>query len=264
MTEKGKQFSLVAIFLSCIVLSCTQSSLREQELALKAVSDAEMRYESPNWTERVAAIQEVSRYQNPRCETFLLNATKDPHTRVRIEAIGALSAYLSPNTFETIRNIVETEKDNIVKYTALNALSKFQNPRSAPVFIAALKSDDWMIRETAIIGLLDIPDPAVETLSVQYIINALSDPNESVRLATLSHLRIKDEKIYFILRAQLTGDSLYYRPEYLKVILSAIHGYQYDDAMRRIIMKYITHPNTEIRILALRCIKTSDNLKKRK
>lgn len=98
-------------------------------------------------------------------------------------------------------------------------------------------------------------------MSIQYVIDALSDVNVSVRIAALSHVRVKDEQIFFILRAQLADESLYYRPELLKKILKVLIGYKLDINMRKRVMTLITHPNTEVRTLAYECINASDKMK---
>jgi HEAT repeat protein len=239
---------------------CSTRKVKDEDLADKMILAAEALYQSPVWTNRVSAIQNAALWPSPRSEELILTALNDPHIRVRIEAMKSLPVFRSTRVYETIRQIAENEKDDNMLFVTLSSLGQFQNPKSAQIFIKCLSNDEWIIRESSIIGLLDIPDPGVEKLSVQYIINSLSDSNDNVRIAALTHLRIKDERLYFILKEIIRDASVYYKPVYCTALLKALNGYEYDVVTRSNIIRYITHPNQEIRVLALRGIQMSDSI----
>lgn len=243
------------------LLSCGSSNVHEEEIRNKEIGQAEQEFSSTSWTERLHAVQIAGKWVNARSQAILLGAINDPHYRVRIEAVKSLSNFRSVQSFETLKDFAENEKYLPLRIAAVQSLACFQSPRAAKTFAALMNNDEWLIRESAIAGLLDIPDKSIEEMSIKYVIDALSDVNESVRIAALSHLRVKDEQIFFILRAQLADESLYFRPELLKMNLKVLIGYKLDVNLRKRVMALITHPNTEVRTLAYQCITVSDQMK---
>jgi hypothetical protein len=263
MRKALKYTTTAYILTSCVLflfsfVACSGSKVKDDDLSDKMVIAAEALYKSPSWTNRVSAIQNAALWPSLRSEELILSALNDPHVRVRIEAMKTLPVFRSTRVYETIRQIAENEKDENMLLVTMTSLGQYQNPKSAPIFIKALSSNEWIIREASIIGLLDIPDQSIEKLSIQYVINSLSDANDNVRIAALTHLRIKDERIYFVLKEIIRDELVYYKPVYCKALLKAMNGYEYDLVTRGNIIKYITHPNQEIRVLALRGIQLSD------
>ena len=252
----------IALFLILSgLVACGGENVREEEIRNREIGQAEQEFDSSSWPERLHAVQTAGKWVNARSQVILINAINDPHYRVRIEAVKGLSNFRSVQSFETLKDIAEKEKYLPLRIAAVQSLACFQSPRAAKTFVSLMNNDEWMIRESAIAGLLDIPDKNIEEMSIKYAIDALSDVNESVRIAALSHIRVKEEQIFFILRAQLADESLYYRPELLKKILKVLIGYKLDVNLRKSVMGLITHPNTEVRTLAYQCITASDQMK---
>ena len=246
------------IFFLAISISCAKPQMIKSETDSRAVEEAETLYKSPLWTDRVSAIGLVTNVTSMRAEELIINATDDEYPRVRIEALGALSKFKTQNAFDAVRRSAEKETDKSIKWTAIKSLAEFRNPLAAPIFIHALSQDDWLIREEAIRGLLVIRDSETEKLSVDSILHSLSDPSENVRIATLSNLKIENPKIYAVLKIQISDEKNRSRFTYLEALLTALVNYKLDEGVRKIVLTLITHSDAEIRILALRCVKSSD------
>ncbi len=253
--------SIVCVMFLPGLLLCSGSKLRENELRDSEISIAEQEYKSSSWLERLHAVQRAGKWINAQSQALLINAVSDTHYRVRIEAVKELSKFRSLQSFEIIKETADTEKYLPLRIASLQALAQFQNLRSAQTFINSLTDEEWIIRECGIIGLLDIPDPGIEKMSIQYIVDALSDVNESVRIAALQYTRVRDERIYLILRALIADESILYKTTLLTAVLRSLNGYKLDDKARKHVLALITHPNTEVRSLAYRCIMISDDMK---
>ncbi|MGL4369175.1 MAG: HEAT repeat domain-containing protein [Spirochaetota bacterium] len=225
----------------------------------RKVREAGARYKSPSWLERVRAVRDLSLYATDEAETVLIRALSDPHTRVKIEALKGISGFKTSRSFDAVKDIALNESDGNMRWIALKSLSAYKKAEAAPVFYNAMRDSDWIIRETAISGLLDIKNKSVEKESVPYIISALSDTQYNVRIAALTHLRISDPKIYNVLARQIADEKYYQRPAYLKALLSALFLYRFDKQTRKAVLVYITHPNADVRVLALRAIRHSDD-----
>ena len=251
--------SLLCVFAACLV-SCSGaliidgSAAKEEERIRK---NQEL-YKSGVWTEREKAVDSTAGCRSKLAEKFLTAAAADSHERVRISAVKALSGIHTDSAFTTILERARMESDTNVRWESLRALALFRRAEAFPVFVSASNDRDWLIRETAVAGLLDIRDEKVSMLAAESAVAALSDSSENVRIAALSHLKITDQRVYQFLARQVAGGAYYRRTEYLKVLLRALSAYKLDPDMRTSVLGYITHPNAEIRVLALQAIRSSD------
>jgi HEAT repeat protein len=255
-----KKFAVSAglIIFAVFDISCMNLQVVETETDLDVTAKAETLYQSPLWTDRVHAIDLVSGINSEKAETLLVKASGDEYSRVRIESLDSLAKFKTLKAFEAVKNCAENETEKSVKWTAIKSLAQFQNPLAAPIFIQALTHDDWLIREEAIRGLLAIHDSATEKLSVDIILRTLLDPSENVRIAALSNMRVGNPVIYSVIKIQISDVKNRSRFTYLKALLTALLNFKLDDNVRKIVVTLITHPNSEIRVLALRCVKSSD------
>jgi hypothetical protein len=242
------------------LISCSGALIIDNTAAKEEarVRKSEELYKSGIWTVREKAVEEAEGCRSKRAEKFLTAAVSDSHERVRISALKVLSGIHTDSAFYTILERARIESETNVRWESLRALAVFRRAEAFPVFMSAFNDRDWLIRETAVSGLLDIRDKKIAKSAVDTAVAALSDPSENVRIAALSHLTATDFRIYQFLSRQVGGGAYYRRTEYLKVMLRALSLYKLDKEMRVSILGYITHPNAEIRVLALQVIRSSD------
>ncbi len=212
-------------------------------------------YRSQDWEARRKTIAELSAYHSPDAEDLLIAAADDTHQLVRIEALEGLEKIASAKGKRKIQYIAEYEHNLNVRWHALRVLSDFRDSSNAPIFAKGLASQDWLVREESIKGLLRIEDFTVRYISVPYILQALNDPSINVRLAALENMKVRDERLYAALSQMLAGDIL---GQYtmLKGVLKAIEGYRLDDSTRKRITSLLMHPNVDIRVHAFRVLKS--------
>jgi len=246
------------IFMAAFNIICAAPQVAKSETDSRAIEEAESLYKSSLWTDRVRAIDMAADVRSLRAEELIISAVDDEYSRVRIESLDSLTKFKTQNAFDAVKQSAERETDKSVKWTALKSLATYRNSLAAQTFIKALSNDDWLIREEAIRGLLAIHDPETEELSVESILRSLSDPSENVRIAALSNLRVENPRIYSVLKIQISDAKNRSHFTYLEALLTALANYKLDESVRKIILTLITHPDTEIRILALRCVKSSD------
>ncbi len=210
-------------------------------------------YENGNWLKRREAVREIAAFQSEKAIDLLLTATEDVHQGVVIEALKHLSKILPEQGRERVRYMAEFEKNDNVRWYALKVLAQYRDPASAPVFVIGLNSQDWLIREESIRGLLLIDDYVVKYVSIPYIVEALNDRRINVRIAALENLDIKDERLYRTIVGMLPDSE--WNTSLLAGILKALKGYRLDDKTRNYIVRLMTHRNTKIRLLAFRVLR---------
>ena len=245
---------LSACLFSCAGISVDGNAVREKE----EVRKSEMLYQSRAWTDRLKAVENVKPVGSIETQRFLSRAAADPHERVRIGAIRGLSLIRNDRSFRTILEIAQTEKEPNARWEAFQALAGFRKADAAPLFASAVNDPDWLMRETSVAGLLDIDDAKTRKESLPLAVEALSDSNENVRIAALSHLTLTDQRVYVFIARQLSGKSYYKRTGYLKVLLATLAKYKLDKEMRSSVLEYMTHPDAQIRVIALQVVKNSD------
>lgn len=223
--------------------------------------EAAARYENASWQVRRAAVRELAGFKGREVEDLLLRALDDSHSLVRIEALRSLEGTESGKARRRIRALAEYEPNVNVRWQAIRVLGGFRDARDSVVFAKGLSSDDWLIREESIKGLLAIEDFAIRYVSIPYILQALEDPNINVKLAAIEHLTIRDERIYKALASMLDDDSST-RHTLLKALLKALAGYRLDGLTLKRVSALLVHQNAEIRVLALRLLKRDRELRK--
>jgi len=212
-------------------------------------------YRSQDWEARRKTVAELSSLKSPDAEDLLIAAADDNHPLVRIEALGGLRRIASLKGKRAIRYIAEFESNPNVRWHALRVLTEFKDPDNAPIFGKGLASQDWLVREESIKGLLRIEDPTIRKLSIPYILQALGDPSVNVRLAALDNMTVRDERLYAALSRMLTTEMM---GQYtmLKGVLRAIDGYSLDEPTRKKLTSLLMHPNRDVRVLAFRVLKS--------
>jgi HEAT repeat protein len=222
-------------------------------------------YQSPDWEVRRTAINELSSYSYPLNDPYfpvlektLVSALDDSHPMVRIEAFKSLQKLPDIRVRSRIAEIAINDPSPNIRWSAIRTLAIYKDPAFVNAFIIGLGSDDWLIREESIRGLLLIDDNSIKLFHINSILAALEDRELSVRLATLENLSLKDPRLYNSIARMLNSD-MGDRNTQLKGLLHAIQGYELDPETKRRVTDLLLHPNTDIRVLALRVMKSSED-----
>jgi hypothetical protein len=254
------KIKLILIIIIIITLpGCTKRYTTENE-EHKAVELLSQSYKSNNWQTRKEALNRLCTYNSPETEDLLIAALEDTHPIVKIEALNCIAVKKPNKAKRNIRQIAEFEDNDNVRMAAIQTLAKYRDPAFALIFAKGLASDDWLIREESIKGLLMIEDILIMHISVPYVLQALSDPRINIRLATLENLKIKNKVIYNELSAIINNDENYNKINLLNAAIKAINGYLLDKTTREKIIGYLTHPNIEVRISSLGVLKKDKEL----
>lgn len=250
---------LKLIIILFIITGCTKNLVNDQE---KEVEKLTQLYQSESWEVRKKAVIKASSLKSSITEDLLLTAMNDTHMSVRMEAVSGLGDIRSYRAKSAIKQLSESENNSNERWYALKALAQYRDPTSAPVFAKGLGSSDWLIREESIKGLLCIDEIVIKHISTPYIIKALDDPATNIVTAALANLNIRNEKIYAKIIEILT--KAYSDPakkiNIMKASLTALHGYELDNNARKLIIKLLTHPNNDIRLLSLAVLKKDREL----
>ena len=181
-------------------------------------------------------------------------AAQDPYTSIRIEALKGLARCKDKSTQAAIKKIAADEKSPDVRWYAVKALRVFKDPSDIDVFTKGLQSEDWLIREASIRGLLVLDDETIKKSLIPFIIQAINDPEASVALTALRRLKIKDGKLYRTIVDKFNSCNEY-NYSLLMATLIALNGYKLDEKTKNKVINLLVHPNIKIRILALRVLK---------
>lgn len=222
------------------------------------------KYKSGNWKERIDAIDEISNYitfpNSIKTIKLLVEATYDNHSAVRIEAIKNIAGFPSTLSRNRLSELALEENNSNEKWCALCALASYRDSLLAPVFIEGLKSSDWLIRDVSITGILMLENTFIEKSMINYIIQALRDPSNSIKLTTLNKLKIKNRIIYNEITKILKENKN--KKVLIIASLKALRGYRLDQETRNRIISYLTNTNREIRILSLRVLQDEESISK--
>jgi HEAT repeat protein len=249
--RKNKLFVLLLLLLPLLPWGgCSRGLLQDQEADYVKI----IQFQNDSWQERMAALRILSTYRSLEATYLLIKATEDRHPEVQIEALKGLTRNLPPKALERVRHMAEFEENDNVRWYALNTLAQYRDASAALIFAQGLKHRDWLVREGSIKGLLRIDDAAIRYVSVPYIVEALNDRSDSVKIATLQNLPFRDDRIYDAI-TDLLDESIFYKNTLLKAVLAALRGYRLDGETRKKIINYLTHPNQEIRLMAYQILK---------
>ena len=256
--------SLALFFASCATENTRQKA--EEETAIQKSTDM---YHSPDWIVRLEGITALSKpphknawHPNSKKKIiiFLEGATEDIHTSVKIEAIKQLAMYINDaGVIKCLEEISLNDENNNVRWVALEILSQSPSRETIKVFITNFTSSDILVKEASIKGILKLSDASSKQEALPYVLSALNDEAINVRIVTLDNLTFKDEAIYQILAKYFQKDQL--SLTILNSSLKAIDGYKLDMETQEKIFPLLTHADVDIRILALRALKSSSRIK---
>ncbi len=255
-----KLCTLLVLILAAYLSGC--NLLQKSDLVRKQKQrNAANKYVAGNWIERTEAVREIIRYIGPDKNDLIIGtlmvASADPHIEVRIEAVKGLSRMDIDQTRSMLRRIAREDPGDNVRWRALRELRLLKDPAAADIYIQAMGSSDWLIREEAARGMLSLADEIIRARMIPHIIKALNDPSASVAIAVMRNLKTRDPRLY-----QAIADRLLSASEYslLSASLTAINGYRLDDKTNEKVINLLVHGNADIRVLALRVLKSNRSL----
>ena len=217
------------------------------------------RLHSESWMERKQAAEELGAYPGSESTGALVEALDDRHGAVIIEALQSLAPRTSRKALPSIRKLARDHRSPNVRWYAIKALAEYEDALNAPIFLEGLESDDWLIRESSITGLLRIEDYSTRYVCLPAIVDMLQDPSTSVQVATMQHLSLVDDRIYEILVKKISGESKH-SPAVMLAALEALMDYRLDVGTRERVVELLGHQNRKIRVMALRLLKRNKKL----
>lgn len=250
-------FPVATIFFFALIAACATRPATDQ--AKLDISAYEAQYQNGNWVERGMAVREVIRHPSPASFALIEKAAHDSHAGVRKEALRGFRILKPRMALSTIMSMIENDPDYHVRLQALETLGHYRDPSSAIIFATSLKNEDWLIRETAIKSLLMIDDYSIRYVSIPYILQALDDPVESVKIASLENLKIRDARIYEKI-SDMFNETPHYRHSLLVAQIKALKGYRLDEDTRTRMVDYLTHRNLDVRIAALKTLQENTRI----
>lgn len=210
---------------------------------------------SDNWQTRIEAVKGAAAIKGERAENVIIEALKDTHNIVKIEALQILYNKPIKRAQIEIRKLALYSDNDNVRWNALLTLSRYRDPRNAAIFKYNFENDDWLIREASIIGLLTIDDLSTQYVYIDVILKALNDPSYSITIAALSNLRFNHPDIYNTLINMLEKDDIINQPELIIKTFGVLRNYTIPENDKKKLIKFLTHNNTAVRIEALKTLK---------
>ncbi len=239
-------------------IQCGASIVTRDSYDLSVLKKSVINYQSPSWETRLEAVQELvnsgTGEGNKLLEMTYLVSSSDSHPAVRLEAIKGLASIKSTKSVGRLREMALGDDSPNIRWQSIKTLTVLKDPASLDVFMRCYDSDDWLTREASIEGIMKFSGIAPHDTVISYAEKGLKDPNESVRMATLRNLAVKDESLYPTIREIFRNVKKTSHPM-LNAALMAMKGFSLDRQTREEMIDLLGHRNLQIRILALRVLK---------
>jgi hypothetical protein len=258
--KKGMIFILMLFSFNLAACNMFQKS---ELVRVQKQRSAANKYATGTWMDRRDAVKEIITCLGPDKNDLVIGtlmvASKDPYTAVRIEAVKGLGVLNTKEALDVVKKIATEDRDGNVRWYAIKELRSFKDPSIADVYIRGLESDDWLIREESVKGMLSMDDATIKEKLIPSIIKAMSDPETSVVYTAMHMVKIKDARLYRAIAEKLNSCSPY---DYslLEASLIALEGYVLDPKTREKVINLLVHDNIRIRLLALRVLKKEEIL----
>jgi HEAT repeat protein len=268
-----------AVTAMVLVCSCTHNA-REYGIAGQTQSlahEVQKRYADRRWDRRQDAIALITAFlsRKPPEERSLLStaaeysrladqlviACSDTHSSVRIESLKALALAPPVKAFNRISELALHDPNDNARWYALKALAQYRNDKTLDVFIRSYASNDWVLREASVRGMLMLNQEALKKTLTPIMVRAIEDPNESVSATALADITLRNPQIYRAISRVFMKKP---RPttNYLIAVMRALDGFILEDNIRKRVIDYLNHSNRDVRILALRVLKKEAFLRK--
>ena len=258
--RKGILFLL--FFLLSNLAGCNMFQ-KSELIRVQKQRSAANKYAAGTWMDRRDAVKEIVTYLGPDKNDLIIGtlmvASKDPYSAVRIEAVKGLGILNTDQALDVVKKIASDDRDGNVRWCAIKELRSFKDPSIAEMYIKGLGSNDWLMREESVKGMLAMDDTTIKEKLIPYIIKAINDPSSSVAYTTLHVVKIKDARLYQAIADKLNSSSLY-NYSLLEASLIALEGYKLDPKTREKVINLLLHDSIRIRLLALRVLKKEEIL----
>ena len=138
---------------------------------------------SDSYQQRKAAVEALSRLEDPRALRPLVGALKDPDSHVRVSVVEALSRL---GNAEAIDALIMALKDEFVpvRTAVAEVLGRIGGAKALAPLSVALRDKAWDVRRAAVDGLGRTGDPR----AVEPLLPLLTDKDPDVRMTALRAL----------------------------------------------------------------------------
>ena len=275
-----RAFALVAIATFLAASTGCDRNYRKKSAELKALLDtAQREYSARRWDLRKKAIAGVRAFfqgvdaRDPAqfektkeyrmIGDFLATSSRDIYASVRIESLKAIAILRYEPAFDRVGEMALNDQDDNVRWQAVETLSLYRSEKSIDILTRTLRSDDWVIREASIRGMLMLDESVQRGRLIPYISEAMLDPNDNVSRLALAGTGIRDQQLY-----KTTADVFRARKKpsikMLTALMRSLDGYILEDDIRKKVIDLLSHKDNKVRVLALRVLKKEKALEKKK
>jgi aminopeptidase N len=180
---------------------------RRSETAEKGLAEAADR--DPFWGVRLESVRGLSGLKTEGARRALLEAVKDPDSRIRREAIRGLATFKDPKLAGLYIGITKTDPSYFAVVEAARALGESGSPRAYGTLLALLKQDSWQdtIRGGAIRGLAELKDPRSLDVALKYAAPGQSTAVRAAAFELLAEVGKGKDRALEILTAALKETS---------------------------------------------------------
>jgi HEAT repeat protein len=247
----------VAIIISALLAGGCGLLQKSELVRTQKQRSAANKYAAGNWMDRVEAVREIVRYIGPDKNDLIFGtltvASGDPYQQVRMEAVKGLAIVGNQECLAMLRRIASSDPADNVRWRALRELRDLGDAAAADIYVRALDSDDWLIREEAARGIISLDKAVIRERMIPHILRAMNDPDINVVLAVLNNISLRDPRLYPAIANRLLAESDY---SLLAASLKALNGYRLDDKTKEKVIDLLVHSNSRVRVLALRALKS--------
>ncbi len=255
------QIILLGMVLSA-QFACLMSSKPELLREPALLSEIKSGLSSSDWNERLKSVRKListegfSRFDES--EKMILAVSYDTHSLIRVEAASGLSTLPGKAALQRLVYMALNDESDNVRWYSLCSLSGRNGEEVFDAFLQSADSEDTLIREAAFRGINRHPDIELKRKNLKTILRGITDGAAQVRIAAMTDIGFQSEEIYRSLKNNLKmkGQS----SRHIAAALHALAGYSFDNDTREYIINILTGKNPELRLAALRVLKSEKRL----
>lgn len=247
---------ILLVIASVTLVSCSRGMSVKQ--INSAVLSAQKTYNSSSkWQDRERAIKSVKPFETKRALELKMAATEDTHSKVRVQAVMGLAPFIrDDNVKDKLILMSQKDREIPVRYASLKTLANNPDISMYGLFEKYTYDTDWLFREIAYRGIMGITDEQMNEKSTALLIRGLSDSQETVQITILKSIKLQNDELYQSIRKNFFIKDYEKKITLLCATLKAVKGYNMDIRVRERVEQLILHQNKEVRVLALRALKS--------